>query len=100
MKKSAQSKKSTTKRHFSSLFKQQALERADKDGVAQAAEDLGITPSLIYNWRHTHIHRDAERDQLNLIRAENAKLKRELQLAQEDVAFLKKAAAYFAKPQK
>jgi transposase len=100
MKKPGQSKKTSTKRHFSSLFKQQALERADKDGVAQAATDLGITPSVIYNWRHSHAQRDAERDQLNLIRAENAKLKRELQLAQDDIAFLKKAAAYFAKPQK
>ena len=82
MKKLEQPKKTAAKRHYSSLFKRQALERADKDGVAQAAKDLDITPSLIYNWRHTHAHQDAERDQLNLMRAENAKLKRELQLAQ------------------
>ena len=42
MKKSEEHKKSTTKRHFSTLFKQQAVERADKDGVAQVAKDLGI----------------------------------------------------------
>lgn len=100
MKRSAQPKKSTMKRHFSSVFNQQVLDLADRDGVVQATEDLGITPKLIYNWRHTHNHRDVERDQLNLIRAESAKLKRELQVAQEDVVFLKKAAAYFAKPEK
>lgn len=100
MKKSVESNKSTTKRHFSTLFKQQAVERADKDGVAQAAKDLGITPGLIYNWRHSLANRSSEHEEIKLIRAENARLKRELNIAQDDIAFLKKAAAYFAKPQK
>lgn len=100
MKKSEEHKKSTTKRHFSTLFKQQAVERADKDGVAQVAKDLGITPGLIYSWRHSQATRTTEHEQINLMRAENARLKRELNIAQEDIAFLKKAAAYFAKPQK
>lgn len=100
MKKSEEHKKSTTKRHFSTLFKRQAVERADKDGVAQVAKDLGISPGLIYNWRHSQVNRTAEHEQINLMRAENARLKRELNIAQEDIAFLKKAAAYFAKPQK
>lgn len=92
--------KSSTKRQFSTLFKQQAVERADKDGVAQAAKDLGIKPSLIYNWRHSLTKRSSEHEEIKLIRAENARLKRELNIAQDDLTFLKKAAAYFANPQK
>lgn len=100
MKKPESNKKQSKKTHYSPLFKQQALERADKDGVSQAAKDLGITPSLIYNWRHALTNQGAADEELKLLRAENARLKRELQGSQEDVEFLKKAAAYFAKPQK
>lgn len=100
MKKSSENKKTSTKRRFSTLFKQQAVERADKDGVAQVAKDLGITPGLIYNWRHSQANQSSEQEEIKLMRAENARLKRELNIAQDDLAFLKKAAAYFANPQK
>jgi transposase len=100
MKKSSENKKTSTKRRFSTLFKQQAVERADKDGVAQVAKDLGITPGLIYNWRNSLANQSSEQEEIKLMRAENARLKRELSIAQDDLAFLKKAAAYFANPQK
>ena len=75
MKKLEQPKKTAAKRHYSSLFKRQALERADKDGVAQAAKDLDITPSLIYNWRHTHAHQEPYVQTLSyLVRQETQEL--------------------------
>ena len=36
---------------YSSQFKDQALERAEKDGVSQVAKDLGIGESVLYAWR-------------------------------------------------
>ena len=33
---------------YSSQFKDQALERAEKDGVSQVAKDLGIGESVLY----------------------------------------------------
>jgi transposase len=36
---------------YSPQFKDQALERAEKVGVAQAAKDLGISEPLLYSWR-------------------------------------------------
>ena len=79
--------KTSTKRRFSTLFKQQAVERADKDGVAQVAKDLGITPGLIYNWRNSLANQSSEQEEIKLMRAENARLKRELSIAQDDLAF-------------
>ena len=52
--------KTSTKRRFSTLFKQQAVERADKDGVAQVAKRSGITPGLIYNWRNSLANQSSE----------------------------------------
>ena len=46
MKKSSENKKHQLKRRFSTLFKQQAVRRADKDGVAQVAKDLQV----YYTW--------------------------------------------------
>jgi len=36
---------------YSPQFKDQALERAEKVGVPQAAKDLGIAEPLLYSWR-------------------------------------------------
>ncbi len=41
----------TERRKYSPQFKEQALERAKKDGVSKVAKDLGIAESMIYNWR-------------------------------------------------
>ena len=39
------------RKKYSPQFKDQALERAAKDGVAQVAKDLGIKESMLYSWR-------------------------------------------------
>lgn len=40
-----------TRRKFSDEFKDQILARAEMDGVAQVAKDLGIKETMIYSWR-------------------------------------------------
>lgn len=39
------------RKKYSPQFKDQALGRAARDGVAQAAKDLGLTESHLYSWR-------------------------------------------------
>ncbi len=40
-----------TRKKYSPQFKDQALERADKESVPQVATDLGLAESLLYSWR-------------------------------------------------
>jgi transposase len=88
--------KSVKQRH-SAEFKQQALARAEKDGVAAAAKDLNLHASQLYAWRQRKRLDVLTGDEQRLMLAENARLKRELARISEEHEFLKKAAAYFAK---
>lgn len=36
---------------YSPQFKDQALERAEKEGIPQTAKDLGLPESILYSWR-------------------------------------------------
>ena len=81
-------------------FKQQALLRAVKDGVAVAARDLGVEPAQLYAWRAKVAQHDQIAEVQQLQQSELARLKRELARLEEENAFLKKAAAYFAKQPK
>ena len=89
----------TARRRLSPEFKQRALERAERDGVAQAARDLEIDTSMLYSWRSQGRHGTLSFEKQKLKQAELAKLKRELVRLADENAFLKKAAAYFAKGQ-
>lgn len=40
-----------TRKKYSPQFKDQALERADKDGISQVAKDLGLAEALLYSWQ-------------------------------------------------
>ena len=92
--------------HYTEQFRREAVKRADDPHVsaAEVAKDLGIHPGQIYNWRRQY-HKLAEKEiksmngvdyskneteDLRKLRRENAALK-------EEVEFLKKATAYFAK---
>lgn len=86
-----------TRQHYSAQFKDQAVERARKDGVAQVARDLGISESMIYYWRSQQQTNGRSIEKLKLEQAEMARLKRENQRLQEENAFLKKVATYFTK---
>jgi len=85
---------------YNAEYKAEALKLADRIGVTEAAAQLGIHEALIYNWR------GIAKVQLGLsaretsLATENAKLKRQLAEQMEELAILKKAAAYFAKHQK
>ena len=74
-------------------FKDQALERAAKDGIPQVAKDLGLKESLLYSWRAQQKQGGDSIENQKLQQAEVARLI-------EENAFLKKAAAYFAKESK
>lgn len=99
MKKSLSQQKKTRKQ-YSREFKQQALQRAERDGVAQAAQDLGLQEGQLYAWRTKEKREGQTSEEQRLLQSEHARLKREVSRLEEENAFLKKAAAYFAKQPK
>jgi transposase len=90
----------TRRTKYSAQFKEQAVERAKKDGVAKAAEDLGIHEAMLYTWRRQLEKTGVPFEDKKIQDAEFARLKREVSRLSEENAFLKKATAYFAKEQK
>ena len=90
----------TSRKKYSPQFKDQALERSNKEGVSQVAKDLGLAESLLYSWRKQRNECGSSLENQKLQQAELARLKRENMRLSEENAFLKKAAAYFAKESK
>jgi transposase len=93
-------KESTTpvvRNKYTAQFKEQALDRADRDGVPKVAQDLGLAESMLYSWRSKRRQTGQPFEEQKLQQAEVARLKRENTRLEEEVIFLKKAAAYFAK---
>jgi transposase len=88
------------RKKYSPEFKDQALERAAKDGIPQVAKDLGIKESMLYSWRAQLKQGGDSIENQKLQQAEVSRLKREVARLAEENAFLKKAAAYFAKESK
>jgi transposase len=82
---------------YTAQFKEQALERADRDGIPKVAQDLGPVESMLYSWRSKRRQTGQPFEEQKLQQAELARLKRENTRLEEEVTFLKKAAAYFAK---
>ena len=94
------SEQKTNRKKFSSQFKDQALDRAEKEGVPQVAKDLGLAEALLYSWRAKRRQCGNSLENQKLQDADLARLKRENARLAEENAFLKKAAAYFAKESK
>lgn len=88
------------RKKYSPQFKDQALERAIKEGIPQVANDLGIKESMLYYWRKQQQQGGDSIENQKLQQAEVSQLKREVARLAEENAFLKKAAAYFAKESK
>jgi len=89
--------KKTIRKRYSKEFKDEALALAEKLGVPAAAKELGLHESQLYGWR---VKSRAERDQSETERnqaAEIVRLKRKVADQAEELAIVKKAAAYFAK---
>ncbi len=93
-------KKETTRKKYSPQFKDQAVERAKKDGVPQAAKDLGIPESMLYYWRSQKNKGGNTIENQKLQQAEMTRLKREVDRLEQENAFLKKVATYFTKESK
>jgi transposase len=84
------------KRH-SQQYRTEVLALADRIGVAAAAKQLGLHDSQLYSWR-SKARLGQERSEVEeKLAVENARLKRQLAEQAEELAILKKAAAYFAK---
>lgn len=88
------------RKKYSPQFKDQAVERAAKDGIPQVAKDLGIKESMLYYWRAQKFRSGDSIENKKLEQAEMARLKREVNRLQEENAFLKKVATYFTKESK
>ena len=82
---------------YSAQFKEQALERADRDGIPKVAQDLGVAEATLSAWKAKRRQTGQPFEDQKLQQAELARLKRDNARLEEEAAFLKKAAAYFAK---
>ena len=78
-------------------FKREALALADQIGVPEAARTLGLNTNQLYSWRSARQREETESESDRDKDAEIARLKRELAVKNEELAIVKKAAAYFAK---
>lgn len=99
---------------YTESFRMEAIRRSEEEGTTavEVAKELGIHVNQIYNWRwqfnrlskkqkidrqfHTMNGVDYTKEETEEIRD----LKRKNAQLQEEVAFLKKATAYFAKQKK
>ena len=89
--------KKTIRKRYSKEFKDEALALAERLGVPAAAKELGLHESQLYGWR---VKARADRDQSETERnqaVEIVRLKRKVADQAEELAIVKKAAAYFAK---
>lgn len=93
-------KTTTTRRHHSPEFKSEALKLATQTSVPSAAKQLGLQESQLYNWRAAANRKASQSEREATLATENARLKRQLAEQAEELAILKKAAAYFAQNQK
>lgn len=94
---------------YTEEFRRNAVALADQPGrtASDVAQELGIMPNQIYNWRN-QFKRLSEK-QFNTVdgatynkddSAEIRRLKKKLAEVEQERDFLKKAAAYFANPPK
>jgi transposase len=84
----------TVRSKYTASFKEQALERADKDGIPKVAQDLGLAEATLYAWRAKRRQTGQPFEEQKLQQAELARLNRENARPEDGVASLKKAAAY------
>ena len=93
----ATKQKKQTRKQYSAEYKSEALALAARVGVTAAAKQLGVNESQLYAWRGKVRRELGQGEAERQLAAENARLKRQLAEQAEELAILKKAAAYFAK---
>ena len=93
---------------YSEDFRKEAVKRASKPGTTQAqvANELGISAQQIANWKRQFTRLSDKQfnsvDGVDYSKKESEelrKLRRENKRLQEEMEFLKKVSAYFAKSQ-
>ncbi len=82
---------------YSQSYKEDALALAERIGFAKAATQLGIQGSQLYYWKNKFRQQQTSSEREQFLADENARLKRLLAEQAEELAIVKKAAAYFAK---
>ena len=92
------------RRQYTREFKVEAVRLVDESGrsKAQIARELGIHESLLKRWKAQLQNSPAPEafpgnGKLSAAEEEVRRLRRELEQARQENAFLKKAAAYFAR---
>ncbi|MDJ0657741.1 MAG: transposase [Xanthomonadales bacterium] len=91
------------RKNYSPEFKREAVRLAEESDkpTTVVARELGLRVNQIYKWKQQLETKGKDafpgRGQQSGLEAENARLRRELAAAKEEVEILKKAAAYFAK---
>jgi len=96
----SKSKTKSKRTRYSQAYRDEALALAERVGVSEAAEQLGLQPAQIYQWRTKARHEASQSQREQALAEENARLKRQLSEANEELSSTKKAAAYFARNQK
>ena len=85
------------KRRYAQEFKDEALALGARVGIAEAAKQLGLHESQLYAWRSQARSKEQRSEAEQRLSVEVARLKRLLADQAEELAIIKKAAAYFAK---
>ena len=100
MKKTAKTVNKITRKPYSQEYRAEAVALADRIGIPAAAKQLGISGPLLYNWRDKARLKENANDAMQRLHEENVRQKLQLAEQAEELAILKKAAAYFAKSMK
>lgn len=85
------------RRSYSPEYIQQALSLAERQGMTAASRSLGIAQSMLYRWRNEAQVAASMTDGEKADQAEMQRLRKQVSALSEELEFLKKAAAYFAK---
>ena len=95
--------------HYTEEFRKEAVKRSEQPGVTQTqvAKELGVSAQQIANWKRQFTRLSDKQfnsvDGVDYSKKESEelrKLRRENKRLQEEMEFLKKAAAYFANDHK
>jgi transposase len=99
--------KKLQRKSYNEAFRREAVRLSEQPGrnATEVARELGIHPGQIYNWR-TQFNKLSKRqftvaDGTNYAKAESdevRRLKKRVAELEQERDFLKKATAYFAKP--
>lgn len=94
---SKQVKSGKSRNRYLQQYKDEALALAERVGVPAAAKQLGLHDTQLYGWR-VKARLNQQRSEIEQkLAVENARLKRQLAEQAEELAIIKKAAAYFAR---